>query len=69
MLITLSKFISSYKFNRQIVTKIVNLNTTPPNVSTNNSQENENNKIYTENHNWLLNCGKYYKLGIYNQAL
>lgn len=71
MLRTLSKFISSPKFNRQIMTKIVNLHATPPNVSAKNSQENNNNntKIYTENHDWLLDCGKYYKLGISNQAL
>ena len=26
-------------------------------------------KIYTENHDWLLDCGEYYKMGISNQAL
>lgn len=68
MLRTLSKFISSPKLNRQIMTNFINFHATPPNVSGNNNQEN-NNKIYTENHDWLLDCGKYYKLGISNQAL
>lgn len=61
MLRSLTNLISNPKFNRQIVTKIRNIYATPP--------SNTSNKIYTENHDWLIDCGKYYKLGISNQAL
>ena len=51
------------------MSNFINLHATPPNISANNSEENNNKKIYTENHDWLIDCGKYYKLGISNQAL
>lgn len=64
MLRTLSRVIFSPKFNRQIFTNLRNIHTTSLNKNVN-----DNVKIYTENHDWLLDCGNYYKLGISNQAL
>lgn len=65
MLRTLSKFITSPKFNRQIMNNLRQIYATPPNVGNGNG----NGKIYTDNHDWLVDCGKYYKLGISHHAL